>query len=72
MWHWVVMGNLLPNDKMLNWSEFKAFANDNLDSAQMMKLILYEVENMMGKGENAGQPALFVWVINTQGYMGKG
>ena len=41
--------NSLPNDKMLAFTELKAFADD--------KLVIYvcdRVENIVGKGENAG------------------
>ena len=42
--------NSLPNDKFLDWSKLKAFANNNLK----MKILFGWVENIVGKGENAG------------------
>ena len=45
---------LLPNDKILHWSMLKVFADDKLYVTEEMKLALRRVENIMGKGENAG------------------
>ena len=51
--------NSLPNDKIINRSRFKAFADDNLNMAKMTKFFFDRVENIAGKGENAGhQPFL--------------
>ena len=44
----------LPNDKILDWSKLKAFADDKLNLAEKFKFALGRVENIMGKGENAG------------------
>ena len=33
------MFNSIPNDKMLDLSKFKAFADDNLDMAEMAKFV---------------------------------
>ena len=46
--------NSLPNDKFLDWSIGKAFADNKLNVAEKLKFILGRVENMVGKGENAG------------------
>ena len=46
--------NSLPDNKILDWSKLKAFANDKLKVAKIMKLLLARVENKVGKGENAG------------------
>ena len=51
-----VMGLILdplPNNKILHWSKFKAFADENLNLAQMIKFVFDEVENILGKEENA-------------------
>ena len=42
----------LPNNKVLDWSKFKAFAEDNLYEAKMMIYIFDRVENIVG--ENTG------------------
>ena len=44
--------NLLSNDKILDWSKFKAFADIKLKMAQMGESFLGRVENIVGKGEN--------------------
>ena len=41
--------NSLPNNKILDQSEFKAFA-DILNVVQMMEYVSDGVENMVGKG----------------------
>ena len=46
--------NSLPNNRILNWSKLKAFANDKINMAKKLKFVLRRVENVMGKGENAG------------------
>ena len=46
--------NPLPNDQILDWPKFKAFAEDNLNVAKMMVSLYDRVENIVGKGENAG------------------
>ena len=43
----------LPNDKILDMTKFKAFADDKVDVAEM-KISHYDrVENTVGKEENA-------------------
>ena len=52
--------NSLPNDKILDWSKLidwsklKAFADDEINLNKKSKLVLGSVENIVGKGENAG------------------
>ena len=46
--------NSLSNDKILDESKFKASADDNTIVTQKLKYVLGRVENIMGKGENAG------------------
>ena len=43
----------LPNNKILNVTKLKAFADDKLNVAKMLSLF-HRVENTVGKGENAG------------------
>ena len=49
-------GNSLPNDKILNWSKFKAFADDKINVTQKYEFFFFleRVENIEGKGNNAG------------------
>ena len=46
--------NPLPDDKIFDWSKLKAFADNNLNVAKMMISLYDRVENIVGKGENAG------------------
>ena len=46
--------NSLPNDKILDWSKLKAFADDKFDVVKMMISIFDGLENSVEKGENAG------------------
>ena len=39
---------------MIDLSKFKAFADDNFNIAEMAKFVFDGVENIAGKGENAG------------------
>ena len=49
---WVI--NPLPDDKILDFTKLKAFADDKLNVAKMMISLFDRVESTMGKGENAG------------------
>ena len=46
--------NTLPHNKILDWSKLKAFADDKLNATEKLKFVLGRVENIVGKGENAG------------------
>ena len=46
--------NALPNDKILDWSKLKAFADDKINVTEKLKFLLEMVENIVQKGENAG------------------
>ena len=50
MWLWVS----LPDDKILDWSKFKAFADDKINVKKKLKFGLGRVENIVRNGENAG------------------
>ena len=53
--------NFLPNDKILDLSKFKAFADGNIISTQELKFVFGKVENIVGKGENAGYQHLLLF-----------
>ena len=36
------------------WSKLKAFANDKINVEEKLKYVFGRVENIVGKGENAG------------------
>ena len=44
----------VPNIKILDWSKLKAFADNKIDVTKKLKFALGMVENIVGKGENAG------------------
>ena len=46
--------NHLPNNKILDVTKLKAFADDKLNFAKIMLSLFDKVENTVGKGENAG------------------
>ena len=45
--------NSLPNDKNFDWSKLKAFADDK-NVTEKLKFVSERIENILGKGENAG------------------
>ena len=46
--------NYIPNNKMLDLFELKTFADDKSNVADIMISLFHGVENIAGKGENAG------------------
>ena len=51
--------NSLSNDKFIDWSKLKAFADDKSNLVEKSnqiwpKFVLGRIENIVGKGENAG------------------
>ena len=46
--------NYLPNNKILDWSKLKAFADDKINVNEKLKFGIDRVENIAGKGEHAG------------------
>ena len=46
--------NSLPNDKFLHRSKLKQLADDKIDMTENLKFPLGSVENIVGKGGNAG------------------
>ena len=46
--------NSLQNNKILDWSKLKAFADDKINVLKTLNIKLGRVENIVGKGENAG------------------
>ena len=49
-----IMFNSLPHNKILDWSKFKAFADNKINVTEKLKFVLGRVESIVGKGENAG------------------
>ena len=44
----------LPNNKILDWSKLKVFADNTVNATQKLKFVLGGIENEVGKGENDG------------------
>ena len=54
MHHLLVQFNFLLNDEILDWSKLKVFAEDKININEKLKFCSGRVENIVGKGENAG------------------
>ena len=52
--------NSIPKNKILDWFKFRAFA-DNINVNEQLKFSLRGVENIVGKGENAGYQHFFLF-----------
>ena len=46
--------NSFPNDKILDLCKFKELADENINEAKKLKFVSKMIENILGKGENAG------------------
>ena len=46
--------NSLPNDRIVDFLKLKAFADNKITATQKLKFALGRVQNIVGKGENAG------------------
>ena len=53
-WGYNYLIKSLPNDKILDVTKLKAFADHKINKAQMMISVFDRVENIVGNGENAG------------------
>ena len=51
--------NPLPDDKIVALSKLKAFTDDKLNVTQNIEFIFHKLENIVGKGENAGNRNVF-------------
>ena len=47
--------------KSYKWSNFKAFADDKISVNKELKFVFGRVENIVGKGENAGNQHFFLF-----------
>ena len=53
--------NPLPDDKILGLPKLKAFADDKSNVTQRIKVLFHEIENILGKEENAGYQHLLIF-----------
>ena len=72
-----------PNNKILDRSKLKALADDKIKVLKMIIFVLDRVENIVGKGENAGykhfllfpqcfQKVYFLGVVKSRDCVAKG
>ena len=54
--------NSVPNNEILDWSKLKAFADNKIKLANMMIFAFERVENIVGKGENAGHQHFILFI----------
>ena len=54
IWNSILLFIPLPNDKILNVTKLKAFAENKLNISKLTISLFDRVENTVGKGENAG------------------
>ena len=59
----------LPNDKMFDRSKLKAFADDTIKVAKIMIFVFDGVENIVGKGENAGYQHFLLFPQSFQDFL---
>ena len=57
----IFIHNPLPNDKILDWSKSKAFADNKINVNKQLKFGFGRVENIVIKGENAGYQHFFLF-----------
>ena len=60
--------NSLPNDKILDLSKFQACADDKIILTQKLNFVLRRLENIVGKGENAGYLTMLSKVLFSRGF----
>ena len=60
----IPISNSIPDDKILALSRLKLFADDNFIVAQMVQFLRERVDNIVGKGQNAGFQMLQSIVYN--------
>ena len=56
------MFNSLPNNKFLDQSELKAFADNKQNVTEKWKFVLEKVGNIVGKGESTGDQHLLLFL----------
>ena len=56
------MFNTLPNDKVVDQSKLKALADNKMNVARKLKFVLRRVENIVGKGANAGYQHFLIFL----------
>ena len=60
--------NPFPNNKILDMTKLKAFADDRLNIIKMMISLFDRVENTAGKGENAGYQHFLLFPVFSKAF----
>ena len=60
--------NSLPHGKSLDLSKLRTFADDNFKVAQMVQVCCDRIENIVGKGENAGNNHFSIPTMFSKGF----
>ena len=58
--------NTLPYDKILDYSKLKTLAEDKINVTQKLRFVTGWVENIVGKGENAGNQHFLLFTQSFQ------
>ena len=66
------MFNSLPKDKILAWTNLKAFVDNKFNVTEVTNSVFDRVENIVGKGETAGYQhfLLFLQCFQKVSYLG--
>ena len=67
----ILIINFLPNDKFLDWSKFKALADDKINLTETLKFVSGRVENIVGKGENAGYQHFLLFLLFSNSFFSR-
>ena len=58
--------NSSPKNKFSDWSILKAFADNKMNETEILKYVLQRVENIVGKGVNAGYQHFLLFQLSFQ------
>ena len=64
--------NFLPNDKILNQSKMKDFADEKVNATEKLNFVLGRVENIVGKGENAAYQHFLLFLQCFKSFLSQG
>ena len=69
---WVFKLNSLQDDKIMDFAKLKAFADDKLNVAKVMFSVNNRIENIVGKGENAGNQYFLLFPQCLRAFLSEG
>ena len=62
----VLIADSLSKNKILDWSKLKTYADDKINVILKVKFVLGRIENIVGKGENAGYQHFLLFPLCSQ------